>query len=67
MLRIRSGSIISSESGSGSGLDDQKLEKTADEKLHFTYTKAFLKDVQATGEAFSSQKRTYNNSKNKIH
>jgi hypothetical protein len=32
-------------------------------KLQFTYPQASLKDVQDTGEAFSSQKRTYSTSK----
>jgi hypothetical protein len=50
------------------GFDDQKLEKkiTAvkffdiflDRKLQFTYPSASIKDAQATGEAFSLQKRT---------
>jgi hypothetical protein len=29
-----------------------------DQKLQFTYPKASIKDAQATGEAFSPQKRT---------
>jgi hypothetical protein len=34
--------------------------------LQFTYPYASIKDALATGEAFSSQKRTSSNSKHKI-
>jgi hypothetical protein len=34
--------------------------------LQFTYLKASIKDAQATGESFSSQKRTLINSKYEI-
>jgi hypothetical protein len=49
------------------GFDDQNLKKKMqlkkdfyfiDQKLKFTYPSASMKDVQATGEIFSSQKRT---------
>ncbi len=58
------------------GFNNQKLkEKNAgeifldlfDQKLQFTYTYASIKDVQATGEAFSSQKKTSSTSKNEIY
>jgi hypothetical protein len=54
------------------GFDDQILEKFTAEKnmyiflyhkLHFTYLKASIKDVQTTGEIFIPQKRTYISSK----
>jgi hypothetical protein len=38
-----------------------------DQKLQFTYPLATIKDVQATGEAFSPQKRTSSTSKHKIY
>jgi hypothetical protein len=52
--------------------DDQKiLEKIQLKKLikncKFSYPWDSLKDVQATGEAFSPQKRTSSTSKNKIY
>jgi hypothetical protein len=45
------------------GFDDQQLRKTfslsfVDQKLQLTDLFAFIKDVQATGEAFSPQKGT---------
>jgi hypothetical protein len=54
------------------GFDDQKLKKIyswkfnfyfLDQKLQFTYPYASIKDAQATGEAFSLQKRTSSTSK----
>jgi hypothetical protein len=54
------------------GFDDLKLKKITaekninflgDQKLQFTYPLASIKDVQATGEAFSPQKRTSSTSK----
>jgi hypothetical protein len=36
------------------------------QKLQFTYTETSIKDVQATGEAFSPQKRTFSTSKHKF-
>jgi hypothetical protein len=38
-----------------------------DQKLQFTYDKASIKDGQATGEAFSPQKRTSSTSENVIY
>ncbi len=38
-----------------------------DPKLQFTCSYATIKYLQATGEAFSSQKRTYSTSKNEIY
>ncbi len=63
-----SGSNIFSNCGSGSGSRDLmtkilQLKYFFDQKLHFTYTQAFRKDNQATGEAFSPQKRTSSTSK----
>jgi hypothetical protein len=52
--------------------DDLKLNKIyswkfnfyfLDQKLQFTYPYTSIKDAQATGEAFSTQKRTSNTSK----
>jgi hypothetical protein len=37
-----------------------------DQKLRFTYPTAFIKEVQATGEAFGTQKRTSSNVKHEI-
>ncbi len=53
------------------GLDDQKFKKIyrskiLDQKLQFTYPQASIKDVQATEEAFSLQKRTSSISKHEI-
>jgi hypothetical protein len=49
------------------GFGDQKMKKKILLKTSFfTYPYASIKDVQATGEAFSPQKRTSSNSKNKI-
>ncbi len=58
------------------GFDDQKWrEKNTAEKnfqafltkkLQFTYPQAIIKDVQATGEALSPQKRTSSTSKDEI-
>jgi hypothetical protein len=54
------------------GFDDLKLKKIyswkfnfyfLDKKWPFTYPKASIKDAQATGEAFSPQKRTSSTSK----
>jgi hypothetical protein len=58
-------------SGSGSRvLMTKKFKKfTAeqnDKKVQFTYPYASIKDVQATGEAFSPQKRTSSTSKHEI-
>jgi hypothetical protein len=36
------------------------------QKLQFTYPQASIKDAQATGEAYSPQKRTSSNSKHEI-
>jgi hypothetical protein len=56
------------------GFDDQKFMKFAgkkklnlffDQKLQVTYSWASIKDVEATEEAFSPQKRTSSNSKHK--
>ncbi len=44
------------------GFYDHKMEKI----LQFTYPKASLKNVQATGEAFSPQRRTSSTSKIKF-
>ncbi len=58
------------------GFNYQKIKKknTAenfssffDQKLQYTYSHAFIKDVQATGEALSPQKRTSRTSKDEIH
>jgi hypothetical protein len=38
-----------------------------DQKLHFTYPLAFIKNVQATGEAFRPQKGTSSTSKDEIY
>jgi hypothetical protein len=38
-----------------------------DQKLQFTCRYASIKDVQATGEAFSPQKKTSSTSKNEIY
>jgi len=38
-----------------------------DKKLQFTDPYASINDVQATGEAFSPQKRTWSTSKNEIY
>jgi hypothetical protein len=57
------------------GFDDQQLKKNLklkklknflDQSLEFTYSKASIKEVQVTKEAFSSQKRTSSTSKHKI-
>jgi hypothetical protein len=57
------------------GFDDQNLEENLqlkifiyffDKKLQFIYPWASIKDVQATGEAFSPQKRKSSPSKHKI-
>ncbi len=57
------------------GFDDQKLKKIyswkkitnfLNQKLQFTYPQAFIKDVQATEEAFSPQKWTSSTSKHEI-
>ncbi len=57
------------------GSNDQKLENIYswkkdkiffDQKLQFTNPYASIKDVQATGEAFSPQKRTSSTSKHEI-
>jgi hypothetical protein len=47
----------------------KKKKNTAeiDQKLQFTYPQAFIKDVQATREALSPQKRTSSTSKDEIH
>ncbi len=37
-----------------------------DKKMQFTYNQASIKDVKATGEAFSLQKRTASTSKHEI-
>jgi hypothetical protein len=60
-----SGSSISSESGSRTKTQEKKYSTQFilsffDQKLQFTY-------VQATGEAFSSQKRASSSSKNEIY
>ncbi len=34
--------------------------------MQYTYLQAYIKDVQATGEAFSPQKRTSSTSKDEI-
>jgi hypothetical protein len=46
-----------------------RLQKLSflDQKVKFTFTLAFLKDVQATGNAFNPQKRTSSTSKNEIY
>ncbi len=67
---LRSGSGISSEYGYGSGSESRILiiknwrkklqlkKKFFDQKLQFIFPLASLKNVQATREAFSPQKRT---------
>jgi hypothetical protein len=45
------------------GFDDLKLKKNIQLVLPFTYPLASIKDAQATGEAFSPQKRTSSTSK----
>jgi hypothetical protein len=42
---------------------EKKINFFFDQKLQFTYPKASIKDAQATGEAFSPQKRTSSTSK----
>ncbi len=64
----RSGSIL--------GFYDQKFEKmyrkkifflySLDQNLQFTYPQASIRAFQATGEAFSLQKRTFSTSKHEI-
>jgi hypothetical protein len=54
------------------GFHDQKLNKiqTAENffiSLQFTYPQTFIKDAQATGEAFSPQKRTSSTAKDEIY
>ncbi len=58
------------------GFDDQKVKKKIqqkifqsffDQNLQFTYPQAFIKNVQATGEALSPRKRTSSTSKDEIH
>ncbi len=44
----------------------KKLHKILYQKLQFTYPKASVKNVQATGEAFSPQKITSSTSKHEI-
>jgi hypothetical protein len=68
-----SGSSIFSNCGSGSSSGSrvlmtkiEKIFKKIDQKLQFTYSWASIKDDQATGEAFSPQKRTSSNSKLEI-
>jgi hypothetical protein len=39
-------------------LKEKQLKKKIDKKLHFTYPLAFIKDVQALGDALNSQRRT---------
>ncbi len=80
-IRIRIRIRIFANCGSGFRIpdpdprfDDLKLEKIyswkfnfdfLDQKLLFTYPQASIKDTQATGEAFSPQKRTSSTSKHK--
>jgi hypothetical protein len=71
-----SGSSCSSESGSRSWsrvlmIKNWKKNNSwkisfFDQKLQFTYPYGSVKDIQATGEAFSPQKRTFSTSKEKF-
>ncbi len=46
--------------------DEKKIQFVLDQKLQFSYPYAFIKNVQVTEEAFSSQTRTSNTSKHGI-
>ncbi len=63
-------SVSGSESGSRVLVTKNATENLyslfLNQKLQFTYPLAFPKDVQATGEAFSPQKRTSDTSKHEI-
>jgi hypothetical protein len=53
------------------GFENQKMKKIQPklflyQKLQFTYPQASIKDVQATAETFSPQKRTSSASKDEI-
>jgi hypothetical protein len=68
-------SSISSESGSrvlvtknfGKNTAELCFKSFFDQKLQFTYPWASIKDVQTTGESFSSQKRTSSTTKDVIY
>jgi hypothetical protein len=67
-----SGSIISSESGSGSRVLMTKMKKNTPENLFslFFLSKIaihLIKNVPAAGEAFSPQKKTSSTSKDEIY
>jgi hypothetical protein len=63
MLQCGSGSSIQGQRGSGSV---SRVLMTKNQTLQFTYPWASIKDVQATKEAFSPQKRTFSTLKHEI-